>query len=136
MKKLIRAIVIALFVISASANVLAIPPAASIQKVKQSVESLRYQLPIDIGYGLNLTQVSYDSQRYTLVYRYQYTMYVEKPSNDAIWEAKQSMIHMAKINPNSEEMQLLRDGFTFHYNYYSMGGEFLYAIKITYADVR
>lgn len=49
---------------------------------------------------------------------------------------KLGIIHMLKANPNSEDMQLLKGGITFHYNYYSIDGDFIYAMKITPADIK
>lgn len=136
MKSFVRILLVALLIISANISAFAAPPLSTIQKVKEQVESVRYQLPAQAGYGLMLTQVSYDSQKYTIVYRYHFVIPVEKPSTEAIKEARLSMIHMLKANPNSEDMQFLKDGITFHYNYYNEDGTFLYAIKITPQDVK
>lgn len=122
----------------ACANVTAIatPPLNIIRVAKQQVENARYQLPLDIGNGLALTQLSYDSSKYTLVYRYHYYIPVVRPSNTIIRERKLGLIHLLKSDPNSQEMQLLTSGITFHYNYYTEDGEFLFAIKITPQDVK
>lgn len=136
MKNLVKAIVFALFILSANISAFAIPPLSTIQKVKEQVENVRYQLPAQAGYGLMLTQVSYDSQKYTIVYRYHYTVPAVKPTQEAIQEAKLGIIHMLKANPNSEDMQFIKAGITFHYNYYNEDGTFLYAIKITPQDVK
>lgn len=135
MKKFILS-TIALLVLATSTQILAAPPLSTIQKVKEQVENIRYQLPVQAGYGLMLTQVSYDSQKYTIVYRYHYAIPVEKPTAEAVKEAKLGIVHMLKANPNSEDMQFLKAGITFHYNYYTEAGSFLYAIKITPADVK
>ncbi|MDE7387046.1 MAG: hypothetical protein K2N28_07910 [Muribaculaceae bacterium] len=136
MKNIVKTIVAALFILSVNIGAFAIPPLSTIQKVKDQVENIRYQLPAQAGYGLMLTQVSYDSQKYTIVYRYHYTVTAVKPSPEAINEAKQSIIHMLKANPNGEDMQFIKAGITFHYNYYNEDGTFLYAIKITPQDVK
>ncbi|MBD5232156.1 MAG: hypothetical protein HDS66_08420 [Bacteroidales bacterium] len=136
MKNVIRAMLIALAFAVATISANASPTLATIQKAKDVVEAARYQLPAEAGYGLMLTQVSYDSNKYTLVYRYYATMPATKPTAEAINEIKQAIIHMVKAQPNSEEMQLLKGGISFHYNYYTTEGTFLYAIKITPADVK
>ncbi len=136
-KNLLRALLLALFLILVGGGVSnAAPSLAIIQKAKGVVETARYELPVEIAPGLTLTQVSYNSEKYTLVYRYHFTVYVEKPNADAIKEAKLALVHMLKANPNSDEMQLIKGGITFHYNYYSENGTFLYAVKITPADVK
>ena len=119
-----------------SISAFAAPPLSIIQKAKGQVENARYYLPAQAGYGLMLTQVDYDSKTYTMVYRYHYTMYAEKPSAAAIKEVKQGMIHLIKANPQSDDMQFLQAGITFHYNYYSENGTFLYAVKITPSDIK
>lgn len=86
--------------------------------------------------ALCLRTISYNSNNYSLVYRYHYTVPVTKPTTSAINEAKQGIIHLLKANPNSEDMQLVKNGITFHYNYYDTDGNFIYAIKITPSDVR
>lgn len=127
---------VAIIIMAANATVQAAPPLDAIRKVKAMVEDARYQLPADAGYGLMLTQVNYDSKTYTIIYRYHYINPTQKPSPSTISEVKKGLIHMLKANPNSEDMQLLKAGFTFHYNYYNPDGSFLYANKITPADVR
>lgn len=136
MNKFIKSLVFALMMICASTVALAVPPAATIQKAKNMVESAQYQLPAQAGYGIMLTQVKYDSSSYSLVYRYQYTAQVPQPTANAINEAKQAMIHFVKANPNSEDMQFLKDGITFHYNYYNADGSYMYTIKIRPSDVK
>ena len=136
MNRLIKTITLMLMIVGANISIFAVPPLSSIQKAKETVENARYQLPIQVSYGLMLTQVSYDSTNYTLVYRYHYIIPVAKPSNEAIKESKLGIIHMLKANPNSEDMQLLKAGITFHYNYYSEDGTFLYAIKLSASDFK
>lgn len=128
-------LVAALLIVSAN-FAFAAPPLSMIQKAKDMVEDARYQLPVSVGNGLMLTNVSYDSKTYTLVYRYHYTFPVSKPSNEAIKESKLGVVHLLKANPNSEDMQFLKSGITFHYNYYSENGTFLYAVKITPSDIK
>jgi hypothetical protein len=136
MKRLIRLLIVGAIAIAAGLNVNAAPPSPVIQKAKATVENARYILPAEAGYGIMLTQVNYDSKTYTLVYRYHFTIPATKPTANAINETKQGVVHMLKAQPNSEEMQLLKGGITFHYNYYTTEGTFLYAIKITPSDVK
>ena len=136
MKKNLRVLIVILIILVGNISICAAPPLAAIQKAKNLVENARYQLPVEAGYGLVLTQVSYDSKTYTLVYRYHYTIPVAKPTTQAIYESKQGIIHLLKANPNSEDMQILKSGISFHYNYYDMDGNFLWAVKITPADVK
>lgn len=135
MKKFIISLSTALL-IAASSSIFAAPPLSAIQKAKNQVESVRDQLPIQVSNGLILTQVSYDSKTYTMVFRYYYTIPVTKPTATAIKETKLSMIHLLKANPNSEDMQILKSGISFHYNYYTEDGTFLYAVKITPSDIK
>ncbi len=135
MNKFIISLITA-FALGAGVPVFGAPPLSVIQKAKEQVEAARYQLPVQAGYGLTLTQVSYDSQTYTIVYRYHYNMYVEKPTPEAIKEAKLGIVHMMKANPNSEDYQFVKSGISFHYNYYTENGQFLYAIKIISADLK
>lgn len=124
------------FALGAGVPVFGAPPLSVIQKVKEQVEAARYKLPVQAGYGLTLTQVSYDSKTYTMVYRYHYNMHVEKPTSEAIKEAKLGVVHLIKANPNSEEYKFVKSGISFHYNYYTENGQFLYAVKITSADLK
>ena len=87
LKKLIHTLIAALFILSADVCLLAAPPAATIQKAKTMIEQARQHLPIK-GYGISLTEVSYDSSTYTLVYRYDYTLPVTKPTPASIKETK------------------------------------------------
>ena len=136
MKKTIKLLVVALLMFCTNVSVFAAPSLAAIKKVKAEVENVRYKLPIDMGNGLTLTQMAYDSQNYTIVYRYHYSVPVTKPSANTIKESKLAVIHMLKANPNSEDYIYLKEGFTYHYNYYTMDGDFLYAIKITPQDIK
>lgn len=135
MKKFIIAL-LTIVALGINTPAFAVPPLSLIQKAKDQVEAARYQLPVQVGYGLTLTKLSYDSQTYTIVYRYHYNMYVEKPTPEAIKEAKLGIIHMFKANPNAEDYKFVKGGITFHYNYYTEDGSFLYAIKITSADLK
>lgn len=135
MKKFIISLITA-FALGAGVPAFGTPPLSVIQKVKEQVEAVRYQLPVQAGYGLTLTQVSYDSQTYTIVYRYYFNTYVEKPTPEAINEAKLGIVHMMKANPSSEDYQFVKGGITFQYNYYTESGSFLYTIKITPADLK
>ena len=101
MKNFVKVIVAALFILSVNNNAFAAPTLSLIQKVKNQVEAIRYQLPAQAGYGLMLTSVSYDSQTYTIVYSYHYNMYVEKPNPEAVKEVKLGLIHMMKANPKA-----------------------------------
>ena len=136
MKKIIKTLVVALSVFSASVCTFAAPPLTTIQKAKAMVEEARYQLPVQANYNLLWTQVDYDSKTYSLVYKYYYTVPITKPSNEAINEAKLSIIHLLKANPSSEDTQFIKAGMSFHYKYYSLEGKFLYAIRITSADIK
>lgn len=134
LKKLIHTLIAALFILSADVCLLAAPPAATIQKAKTMIEQARQHLPIK-GYGISLTEVSYDSSTYTLVYRYDYTLPVTKPTPASIKETKIGLVHLMKAKPDSEEMQYLKAGIAFHYKYYSEDGNFLFEVKITPEDV-
>lgn len=136
MKQILRILFTSILIMVASINIYAAPPLSAIQKAKTVVEDARYQLPVEIGNGLILTQVSYDSKSYTLVYRYHYAVIVTKPSSNTINEVKQGMIHLLKAHPDSDEMQILKSGISFHYNYYNDDGTFLYAVKITPSDIK
>lgn len=136
MKKTIKTLIVALSVFSANVCTFAAPPLATIQKAKAMVEEARYQLPVQMNYNLLWTQVDYDSKTYSLVYQYYYTVPITKPSNESINEAKLSAIHFLKANPYSEEIQFIKAGMSFHYKYYSLEGKFLYAIRITSADIK
>ncbi len=83
-----------------------------------------------------MTQVIYDSKTYSLVYSYHFTVPAIKPTSESINEIRTGLIHMFKANPNSEEMKYLKSGITFHYNYYSQDGDFLYSIKLTPDDFK
>ena len=131
MKNLIRTIIVALFIVSTNICLSAQPPLETVQKAKTMVENARPQLPFPGGYGLLLTELSYDSKTYSLVYRYRYTVPATKPTNKAIKESKQSLILLLKSHPDSEDMKFLKDGITYYYNYYSQQGDFLFAVKIT-----
>ena len=132
----LKCLILALMFSCAGISVNAAPPLSYIQKAKNIVEEARFQLPVEAGYGLTLTQVQYDSKTYSLVYRYHYTIPVQKPDANSIKERKMSVVHLLKANPATEDMQLLKNGISFHYNYYSQDGTFMYAIKITPEDVK
>lgn len=136
MKKTIKTLIVALSVFSANVCTFAAPPLTTIQKAKAMVEEARYQLPVQMHYNLLWTQVDYDSKTYSLVYQYYYTVPIIKPSNESINEAKLGIIHFLKANPYSEETQFIKAGMSFHYKYYSLEGKFLYAIRITSADIK
>lgn len=133
---IIKILCLTIMLISISVAAIAAPPLATIQKAKNMVENARYQLPADVGNGMTLSQVNYDSKTYTLVYRYHYYVPSHKPTLDAINETKQGIVHLLKAQPYCDEMTFLKDGITFHYNYYSSDGTFLYAVKITPADIK
>lgn len=111
------------------------PTLSMINKAKAIVEEARYQLPIESG-GMTLTQVSFDSKSYSLIYRYYFLFPMEKPSNEVLKERKLGAIHTLKGNPGTGELEMLKGGISFWYNYYNPDGTFLYAIKITPADIR
>ena len=136
MKNFFKAIILVLFFASTSSQVSAAPPLSIIKKAKDMVERVRYELPAEISPYMLLTQLSYDSKTYTLVYRYHCTVPVTKPTPESIKEAKLGVIHMLKANPQSEDMLFVKSGISFHYNYYSEDGKFLYAVKITPADIK
>lgn len=127
--------VVALMIIGANAVALAAPPAATIRQAQNVVQMARQQLPMQMA-NMILYEVSYDRSNYTLVYRYKFTVHVNRPSEAKIREAKQGLVAMLKAMPNSEDMQLITNGITFHYNYYNSDGTFLYAVKIRPSDVR
>ncbi len=131
-KNFIVTFLVALFILFGAGHSYAAPTLATIQKAKAVVETARYQLPVQISPAIMLTQVSYDSEKYTLVYRYHFTVAATKPTAEAIKESKLGIIHIFKANPESGDTQLLKGGITFHYNYYSEDGTFLYAIKIRF----
>lgn len=132
---IIKTFNIAIILICASVTALAAPPLATIQEAKDMVEAARYQLPVDLGNGMTLSQLDYDSKTYSLVYRYHYYIPAEKPSLEAINETKQGLIHFIKAQPNSEDMRFLKDGISFHYNYYASDGTFVYDLRITPEDI-
>lgn len=136
MKKQCKALIVALSVFSASVCTFAAPPLATIQKAKAMVEEARYQLPVQVNYGLLWNQIDYDSKTYSLVYQYYFTVPATKPTSDAIKEAKMGIIHFLKANPNSEDVQFLKAGMSFYYKYYSLDGDFLYAVRITPNDIK
>ena len=112
------------------------PSQAIINLVKSDIQQAQYQLPVQSDYCLEITKIWYIPESYTVAYKYVYCMNIEKPSNNAIYEMKQSVVHMLKAQPNSKDMTYLTNGITFHYNYYNPDGTFLYAVKITPADVK
>lgn len=136
MKTSLKTLVIAFMLVCANVCAVAAPPLSIVQKAKAMVEDARYQLPVEMGNGLTLYQLSYNSGTYSLVYRYYYSMEVTKPSSEAIKETKLGLIHLLKANPNSQDMMYLKNGITFHYNYYNPDGTFVYAMKITPADIK
>ena len=121
--------------LATAASLHAAPTLAIINKAKAIVEEARYQLPTQIN-GMTLTQVSFDSKTNSLVYRWYMPIEMEKPSAEMIKERKQAIVHLIKGNPDIEDSQLIKGGISFWYNYYNPDGTFLYAVKVTPADIR
>ncbi|MBD5352428.1 MAG: hypothetical protein HDR86_06335 [Bacteroides sp.] len=113
------------------------PSTDAIKKAKEVVESAQYQVPVNMGNGLILDRVSFDTKTYTLVYDYHYTLPVNSPSEEAIKERKQAIIHLIKSQPSSAEMDLLKSGISMRYNYYTEnGGYLLYSVTLTQKDLK
>lgn len=136
MKLKLISCVAALMLACVSCNHKATPPLQMIQKANECVDNARKQLPLNMGDGLKLTQLIYDSQTYTLVYKYQYTIPIEKPTAEKIKEAKQSVVYLLKANPTSDDMEMVKSGISFHFTYYSEDNTFLYDISITADDIK
>ncbi len=136
MKKLIRLLAVAVAIFVASIHAMAAPPAFAIQKAKAAVEEMRYKLPLEGSPGIIWFQMSYDNQKYTIVYRYQYTIPVAIPKEAEVRERKNNVIQLLKAMPECTDTEIIRAGITYHYNYYDEDGNFLYAFKITPADLK
>ena len=130
MKLKLISCVAALMLACVSCNHKATPPLQMIQKANECVDNARKQLPLNMGDGLKLTQT------YTLVYKYQYTIPIEKPTAEKIKEAKQSVVYLLKANPTSDDMEMVKSGISFHFTYYSEDNTFLYDISITADDIK
>lgn len=136
MHKFIKFLLVGALVFFSSASIPAAPPTAMVQRAKTLAENVRYQLPAQIMYGISLTKVVYDSKTSSLVYDYHYTLPIQKKlTAQSVKEVKQGVIHFLKANPDSDDMQFLKSGISYIYNYYKLDGTFLIALRITSADI-
>ena len=62
-------------------------------------------------------------------------LYKKKLTAQSVKEVKQGVIHFLKANPDSDDMQFLKSGISYIYNYYKLDGTFLIALRITSADI-
>lgn len=110
------------------------PSKEAIEQVKDEISAYRYQLPIDAGYGQLITDISYNPATYTINYTYQFTVPgVTKPNQTQIKQGREAAIEMLKTMP--KEKHLLDQGFTFHYQYYTLENTFLYSLAISASDL-
>ena len=112
-----------------------IPSNDAVDLVKTELKMFSKHLPIEGGVGMIITDVNYDDAKYTIHYKYQYTIPgVRKPSDSQIVEAKKIAIPIMKSQP--KEKKLLEQGFTFRYDYYNLDGEYLFTQEISLADLK
>ncbi|MFG6386738.1 MAG: hypothetical protein K1V80_09755 [Muribaculaceae bacterium] len=111
------------------------PPKEAIDEVKAELAMAKKQVPVPAGYGLVITDVDFDDDTNTIKYKYKYTMpEVQKPSEEKIKLAKESAAGF--LNTQPREKKLLEQGFTFHYEYYSVDDEYLYTLEFTAEDLK
>lgn len=111
------------------------PSQDAIDSVKTELKVLCKYLPIEGGVGLIITEVNYDEAKYTIHYKYQYTVPgVRKPSDSQISEAKAIAVSLMDTQP--KEKKLLEQGFTFRYDYYNLDGEYLFTQEISLEDLK
>lgn len=112
-----------------------VPSQEVIDGIKLGIASLTDKLPVECGYGMVMTQADFDDTTNTINYKYQYTIAgITKPTAEKIESAKKVALTMANEIP--EQKQLLEDGITYHYDYYSLEDEFLYSIEVSPEDLK
>lgn len=110
------------------------PSAETIESVKSQVAQAQQYLPVEGGVGLLITDMNFNSSTNTINYTYQYTVPgVVKPSDSEIKEAKRIAVSTMKNMPREKEM--IEQGITFHYDYFSNDGQFLYSTDISIDDL-
>lgn len=129
------AVVISLLLLSACKGMRSNQPSKeSIDKVKAQIVLLEKYLPIEGGVGMVITDVDYDDANNVVRYKYQYTVPgVKKPTESKLKEAKQTVVSITKSI--DKERKVLEEGISFHYDYYSLEGEYLYSVDLTKDDI-
>lgn len=111
------------------------PPKEAIDEVKAELAMAKKQVPVPAGYGLVITDVDFDDDTNTIKYKYKYTVpEVQKPSEEKIKSVKENAGGF--LNTQPREKKLLEQGFTFHYEYYSVDDEYLYTLEFTAEDLK
>lgn len=112
------------------------PSEEAIKEAKERVEQMSSYLPSQVNDNMMLDEVTFDSDNYTIVYRYSYILPIEKPSPEQIDAAKEAILALVKAVPDDPEIKLLEEGIICYYNYYNPNGDFVFAIKITADDLK
>lgn len=111
-----------------------VPSPQAIQQLQAQVDQIKPSLPIEAGIGMVMTDIYFDEENYSLNYKYQYTVPgVTVPSDEKIKAAKEGACNMIKALP--ADLEILKQGVSFHYEYYSKEGEFLYSLDLTKDDL-
>lgn len=81
-----------------------------------------------------ITDVDYDDANNVVRYKYKYTVPgIKKPTESKLKEAKQTVVSITKSI--DKEREVLEEGISFHYDYYSLEGEYLYSVDLTKDDI-
>lgn len=110
------------------------PSPETVEKVKLELARFSDLLPIEGGVGMIITDIDYDDASNTIRYKYQYTVPgVSKPDESQIKEAKKAALTLVESMPREKE--LLMEGISYHYDYYTMDNTYLYSMDISLHDL-